>query len=69
MRRMICALALQLGAASMVFARSYPCGNVYGPVGVEGIGDGCSASIAGYLLPEIAAFRSTSTNACNAHDA
>jgi len=37
-------------------------------VGVEGIGDGCSTSIAGYIFPDIAIFKSTFTSSCNAHD-
>lgn len=37
-------------------------------VGLEGIGDGCSTSIAGYVFPEIGIFRPTFTSSCNRHD-
>ncbi len=38
-------------------------------VGVPGIGDGCSVpNVVGILFPDIAAFKSTFTHACNQHD-
>lgn len=63
-----CAMAVSTLALS---ARAWGGGNICPPsnaVGIDGIGDGCSTSIAGYVLPDIAAFRSTFTPACNAHD-
>lgn len=58
------AAILFLGSASQVFSQAICRAST---VGGEGIGDGCTTSIS-VLMPEIGAFRSTFTPACNNHD-